>query len=88
MKDWEDNTMDEVMREHEEEAEMRALYPRTFAKIDRECMERQRRWHCGILFRWGSMWVGAHWAPHNKRLCINLVPFVTIWITAPGGVRP
>lgn len=46
------------------------------------------RWRCGILFRLGSCWIGAHYAPHNKRLCINLVPFVTIWITAPGGRVP
>lgn len=42
----------------------------------------------GVLFRWGSMWVGAHWAPHNKRLCINVVPFVTFWVTFKGGVVP
>lgn len=42
----------------------------------------------GILFRWGSCWIGAHWSPGNRRLCINLIPFVTIWITAPGGVTP
>lgn len=42
----------------------------------------------GWLFRWGSMWIGAHWAPHNKRLCINVVPFVTFWITFKGGVVP
>jgi len=39
----------------------------------------------GILFRWHSCWVGVHWSPYNKRLCINLVPFVTVWITAQGG---
>lgn len=44
------------------------------------------RW--GVLFRWGSCWIGAHWAPHNKRLCINVVPFVTIWIVWPGGLVP
>jgi len=42
----------------------------------------------GILFRWGSCWIGAHWSPGNRRLCINLVPFVTFWITAPGGATP
>lgn len=42
----------------------------------------------GVLFRLGSFWIGAHWAPHHKRLCINLIPCVTIWIVAPGGVTP
>lgn len=42
----------------------------------------------GVLFRLGSLWVGAHWSRANRRLCINLIPCVTLWITAPGGVRP
>jgi hypothetical protein len=42
----------------------------------------------GILFRWGSCWIGLHWSPANRRLCVNLIPFVTIWIIAPGGVTP
>lgn len=42
----------------------------------------------GVLFRWGSAWVGCHWSPKNKRACINLMPFVTIWITARGGNPP
>lgn len=42
----------------------------------------------GILFRWTSCWIGVHWSRHNRRLCINLVPCVTIWIVATGGVTP
>lgn len=42
----------------------------------------------GVLFRLGSLWVGAHWSRANRRLCINLVPCVTLWITAPSGVAP
>ena len=42
----------------------------------------------GLIFRWGSCWIGAHWSPYNKRLCINLLPCVTIWVTTPGGVEP
>lgn len=42
----------------------------------------------GILFRWYSFWVGAHWSPQNKRLCVNFIPFVTVWFTAPGGKVP
>ncbi|MCF7964201.1 MAG: hypothetical protein K9L79_01540 [Methylobacter tundripaludum] len=44
--------------------------------------------NAGLIFRWGSFWVGAHWSPYNKRLCINIVPCMTIWITTPGGVEP
>lgn len=42
----------------------------------------------GLLFRLGSFWIGAHWSSQHHRLCINLVPCVTLWVTAPGGVRP
>ena len=42
----------------------------------------------GMVFRWGSVWVGAHWSPLNRRLCINLLPFITLWIALPGGTAP
>jgi hypothetical protein len=45
-------------------------------------------WRVGVLFRWGSIWVGAHWSGPHKRLCVNFVPFVTVWVTAPGGDVP
>lgn len=43
---------------------------------------------CGLLFRWSSLWVGAHYSPYNRRWCINLVPCVTLWITLKGGRVP
>ena len=46
------------------------------------------RWQWGTLFRWESAWIGCHYSPYNKRYCINLIPFVTIWITKPGGKTP
>jgi len=46
------------------------------------------RWRAGLLYRWGSAWVGVHWSAADRRVCINLIPFVTIWITAPGGDVP
>lgn len=42
----------------------------------------------GVLFRWSSFWIGAHWSPFNKRLCINFVPCVTVWLVASDGVTP
>lgn len=42
----------------------------------------------GVLLRLGSAWIGVHWSPYNRRFCINLVPFVTIWITLKGGNVP
>lgn len=43
---------------------------------------------CGIICRLGSAWVGVHWSPYNRRLCINVVPCVTVWVTLPGGNVP
>ncbi|MDT4329793.1 hypothetical protein RPD76_07715 [Methylomonas sp. MV1] len=45
-------------------------------------------WRYGWLFRPGSLWIGAHWSPANKRLCINLIPCVTVWVVMPGGFAP
>ena len=42
----------------------------------------------GVLFNASAFWVGAHYSPFNRRLCVNLVPFVTIWIALPGGKCP
>lgn len=42
----------------------------------------------GLLLRLGSFWVGAHWSQANKRLCVNLLPCVTVWFTLPGGKTP
>lgn len=46
----------------------------------------KKRW--GVLFRWGSLWMGAHWSKNNRRLCVNLIPCVTVWIIAKNGVAP
>lgn len=46
------------------------------------------KWKAGILFRWGSLWVGVHWSEYNKRLCVNVVPCITVWVTLPGGIVP
>ncbi len=42
----------------------------------------------GILIRPGSLWIGLHWSSYNRRICINLIPFVTIWITGRYGNAP
>lgn len=30
----------------------------------------------GLLFRFGSFWVGTHWSSYNRRLCINPLPLL------------
>jgi hypothetical protein len=48
--------------------------------------ERKVKW--GVLYNKGSFWVGLHYSQFNRRLCINVVPCVTIWITLRGGYTP
>ncbi|QHJ82054.1 MAG: hypothetical protein [Bacteriophage sp.] len=44
--------------------------------------------HIGLLVNWRALWVGAHYSKHDKRLCLNLLPCVTLWWTKPGGRLP
>lgn len=43
---------------------------------------------CGVLFNTGAFWIGVHYSPYNKRYCINVVPFVTLWVSLPDGNVP
>lgn len=51
-------------------------------------VRRVNKFTVGVLVRADSFWVGAHWSPYNKRLCINFIPFVTVWFALPEGVLP
>jgi len=42
----------------------------------------------GLLFRLGSFWVGVHYSPQRKRVCINVLPCITVWIVMKGGDLP
>lgn len=42
----------------------------------------------GVLVRSGSIWIGAHYAPYNRRWCVNIVPCVTVWVALKGGRKP
>lgn len=42
----------------------------------------------GIKLSFAHAWLGIHWCKFNKRVCITLIPFVTIWIAFKGGFRP
>lgn len=42
----------------------------------------------GWLFRLSAFWIGVHYSDSNKRFCINPLPFVTFWVTLPGGRTP
>lgn len=42
----------------------------------------------GLIVSPRALWIGAHYSPYNKRLCVNLLPCVTFWITVPGGNEP
>lgn len=46
------------------------------------------RWRWGLLFKLESLWMGFYWSAKNQRLCVNLIPCVTLWVTKPGGEIP
>ncbi len=42
----------------------------------------------GLLFNKHAWWIGVHYSKHNKRVCINLLPCLTLWATQRGGTEP
>ncbi len=42
----------------------------------------------GLLFNHRALWIGAHYSPFNRRVCINLIPMVTLWVCGKGGNVP
>ena len=42
----------------------------------------------GLLFNKAAWWVGVHYSPYNQRFCINVIPWLTIWVTRSGGTVP
>lgn len=46
------------------------------------------KFKAGLLFNPNAWWIGFHWSPTNKRLCVNLVPTLTVWVRWPGGMEP
>lgn len=45
-------------------------------------------WQFGLIFRLESLWVGIHWSKTNRRLCVNLIPCLTFYVTLAGGDTP
>lgn len=50
--------------------------------------KRFKTFSCGLLFNPCSAWIGCHYSEYNRRYCINVVPFVTFWITKRSGKEP
>lgn len=44
--------------------------------------------HVGLLLNWRAFWVGWHYSEHHRRLCVNVLPCITIYYVKPGGVIP
>lgn len=47
-----------------------------------------RRPTWGVLFNPGALWIGVHYSPGNRRACINVIPWITVWFIQRGGTRP
>lgn len=69
---------------HDDTADTYAL----FAHYLLHARPQAQRVRVGVLFKPGSFWVGVHWSKRNRRICLNLVPMVTIWIALRGGYTP
>lgn len=42
----------------------------------------------GVLFNPAAFWIGAHYSEYHQRLCINLLPCLTVWVCGPKGMLP
>lgn len=42
----------------------------------------------GLLLNKHAAWVGLHYSRWNRRACLNVLPFVTIWLSLEGGTEP
>ncbi len=42
----------------------------------------------GILFKLANFWIGFHYSEKCNRVCINIIPCVTIWITLENDIVP
>lgn len=42
----------------------------------------------GLVWQSGAWWVGAHWSKDERRLCITLLPMLTVFIVWPDGEVP
>jgi len=49
---------------------------------------RRKMWSLGLLFNRHAWWVGCHYSAFNRRYCVNLVPWLTVWVRLPGGKEP
>lgn len=46
------------------------------------------KYRVGLLFNPNGVWIGAHWSDTNRRLCVNLLPCLTLWLVLDGGREP
>ena len=42
----------------------------------------------GILFNIRAFWIGFYYSKYNRRLCINFIPFITLFFVLDGGKFP
>jgi len=58
------------------------------APFRRPALQPVGHWRWGVILRLGSFWVGVHYSKKNRRWCVNPVPCLTLWFSAPGGEVP
>lgn len=71
---------------------IRFTYIPTSGKWVRALYHRPNSWtryqNVGLLLNRRAFWVGWHYSEHNRRLCINVLPCITIYYVRPEGFIP
>lgn len=53
-----------------------------------EALENIFEFRVFFLVQGGAWWIGVHYSTDTRRICINLVPCLTICIVLKGGAVP
>lgn len=49
---------------------------------------RTARTKAKVLWQWHAVWIGVHYSAFNRRVCLNVIPFLTLCIVFRGGIEP
>ncbi len=52
------------------------------------CATRSPEAKWGVIWQPGAWWIGVHYSPFCKRYCVNIVPWLTLWVAEPDGKIP
>lgn len=71
--------------------ELRALaHLRQFDEAEAAGATAPRTTRFRVVFKFQplALWIGAHWSAYHRRLCVNVLPCLTVCLVAKGGHLP